>query len=119
MGAFDVAFPALAQTLVGTFGTEVRVEIITNVGYDPATRKASAVPGSLYVTGVIESYNVGELGDQVKATDYKVHVAAADLNRVPKNGDHVLVSGATMRVVSVRTEYAGGAAALYTMQVRG
>ena len=119
MGALDSGMANLAQNLVCAFGTSVKVEAVLNVGYDPATRSASVVPAPETVNGVLESYNDSEIGDTVKRTDYKLHLAALDVTKPPKNGDHVVVNGNTMRVVSVRTEWAGGTAALYTCQVRG
>lgn len=119
MGALDRAFPKVAQKLVKAFGTSVTVQILSVSSYDPATRAATTSTASTTLDGVLERYHFSELGDQVKDTDYKLHIAANQITTQPKNGDLAVVNGNTMRIESVMTEYAGGTAALYTLQVRG
>jgi len=87
-------------------------------GYDPATRAASPSSATEYVNGVLENYGAREVGGLVKAGDVRIHIAARDMTEAPSTGDEVRVAGVTRRVVSVRTEYAGGTHALYTLQAR-
>lgn len=115
--ALGSVFRDLAVTLSDQFGREVVVTIAQPSAYNPATRTASKAETEATVNGVMGTYTVDQLSDQIHQNDFPVWIPARDIDR-PEPGDLVKVDDVRGRIVNVNALYSGLLPALYEVQVR-
>lgn len=113
----DHVFRDLAVNLSQNFGKQVTVTVSGPSGYDPSTRTATKSETDTDVYGVIGTYTVDQIGDQIHQNDFPVWVPARDITR-PEPGDLIKVDDVRGRVVNVKAYYSGMQTALYEVQVR-
>ena len=71
------------------------------------------------VTGVVSDFKDAQVdGEQIKAGDRKVLLAAADLTVVPAPGDQLIDGSTTLQVLDSKRIKPGGTDILYTIQAR-
>lgn len=107
----------VATELITAFGKSVEVTIVGPAAYNPSTRSATRNETATTVQGVLGNYDARQIGGTVERNDFPLWIDAPSIDR-PAPGDMVTVDGARMKVISVRTTYAGSLPALYELQVR-
>ena len=111
--------PAVAR-LVERAGTALTLRRDGPPGYDPVTGQVTETSSETAVIGVVEDVEIGHSDGLVRRGDRMVTLAADALGdgADPAPGDAVILQGASHRVVSVASVWAGDRAVLHRLHVR-
>ncbi len=119
MGLLDAPIRAVSKSLLGTFGTSVKIRQVTVGAYNTTTGAPATSTEDVTVKGLLEQYAGHEIGDAIKVGDRKLTIAASSLTFTPGTEEQVLIGQETYRVIRVEQILATDQAALFVMQIRG
>ncbi len=95
---------SVASKLMGKFGGDVTIRIVTPGAYNTSTGAIVETVSDTAIKGVLEDVRVREVNDLIQAGDKRLIIAALDLNgTVPDTGDRVVIGGVTHQIIRVDT----------------
>lgn len=117
MGVLD-GLRAVADGVLGTFGTDVTLTTHSTLTYTVSTGTPGSTTASSTVPAVVTSWKWHERRPEIRETDMKLILAAADVDARPDVDDTVTLNSKLYRIVDVRDVRATDQSALYICNIR-
>lgn len=99
-------------------GTVATFRTVALGAYTPSTGVQAETPTDTTIRGILESYELDELTEQINVDDRKYTVSAGSFSAVPTTEDRVVIGGVTYEIVRVFRFEKRGAADHYILQLR-
>jgi len=93
----------VASTIIGKFGGDVTVRIVTSGTYNTTSGTIGENVSDIETKGVLEDVNLREANDLVQAGDKRLTVAADDLATAPETKDRVVIGSVVHQIIRVET----------------
>ena len=93
----------VASTIIGKFGGDVTVRIVTAGAYDTSDGTVAETESDTTIKGILEDVNLREVNELVQAGDKRLTVAADDLTTAPETKDRVVISSVVHQIIRVET----------------
>ena len=93
----------VASTIIGKFGGDVTIRLVTAGSYNTTTGVISQSNSDTDVKGVLEDVALREVNGLVQAGDKRLTVAASDLTTAPETKDVVLINSVVHQIIAVQT----------------
>ena len=93
----------VASTIIGKFGGDVTVRIVTAGAYDTSDGTVAETESDTTIKGILEDVNLREVNELVQAGDKRLTVAADDLTTAPETKDRVVISSVVHQIIAVQT----------------
>ena len=93
----------VASTIIGKFGGDVTVRIVTAGSYNTTTGTVGESVSDTEIKGVLEDVTSREANGLIQAGDKRLTVAADDLTSAPKTKDKVVISSVVHQIITVQT----------------
>ena len=93
----------VASTIIGKFGGDVTVRIVTSGTYNTTSGTIGESVSDIETKGVLEDVNLRKANDLVLAGDKRLTVAADDLATAPGTKDRVVIGSVVHQIIRVET----------------
>ena len=93
----------VASTIIGKFGGDVTVRIVTSGTYNTTSGTIGENVSDIETKGVLEDVNLRKANDLVQAGDKRLTVAADDLATAPETKDRVVIGSVVHQIIRVET----------------
>jgi hypothetical protein len=93
----------VASTIIGKFGGDVTVRIVTAGAYDTSDGTVAETESDTTIKGILEDVNLREVNELVQAGDKRLTVAADDLTTAPETKDRVVIGSVVHQIIRVET----------------
>ena len=93
----------VASTIIGKFGGDVTIRLVTAGSYNTTTGVISQSNSDTDVKGVLEDVALREVNGLIQAGDKRLTVAASDLTTAPETKDVVLINSVVHQIIAVQT----------------
>lgn len=108
----------VANKVVGKFGGDVTVRVITAGTYNAATGQINQGASDTTIKGVLSVVGARETNELVQAGDKRLTVAAAALTTPPSTKDQILIGGVVHQIIAVNTTEQANAAVVHELVLR-
>ena len=108
----------VASTIIGKFGGDVTVRIVTAGDYNTTTGAITESASDTTVSGILEDVNLREVNELVQAGDKRLTVAADDLATAPETKDRVVIGGVVHQIIRVETTEQDNTAIIHELILR-
>ena len=93
----------VASTIIGKFGGDVTIRLVTAGSYNTTTGVISQSNSDTDVKGVLEDVALREVNELIQAGDKRLTVAADDFATAPETKDKVVISSVVHQIITVET----------------
>ena len=93
----------VASTIIGKFGGDVTIRLVTAGSYNTTTGVISQSNSDTDVKGILEDVALREVNELIQAGDKRLTVAADDFATAPETKDVVLINSVVHQIVRVKT----------------
>ena len=93
----------VASTIIGKFGGDVTIRLVTAGSYNTTTGVISQTNDDTDVKGVLEDVELREVNELIQAGDKRLTVAADDFATAPETKDVVLINSVVHQIIAVQT----------------
>lgn len=108
----------VASTIIGKFGGDVTVRIVTAGSYNTTTGAITESESDTTVAGILEDVNLREVNELVQAGDKRLTVAADDLATAPETKDRVVIGSVVHQIIRVETTEQDNTAIIHELILR-
>lgn len=116
--ALSSSLRKVANKVVGKFGGDVTVRIVTSGTYNAQTGTVGESESDTTVKGVLSDVALREVNELVQAGDKRLVIAASAVTTAPKPKDRVVIAGVVHQVVQVNTTEQDNTAIVYELVLR-
>ena len=95
----------VASTIIGKFGGDVTIRLVTAGSYNTTTGVISQSNSDTDVKGVLEDVELREVNELIQAGDKRLIVAAKELTTAPETKDRVVISSIVYQIIRVETTF--------------
>ena len=93
----------VASTIIGKFGGDVTIRLVTAGSYNTTTGVISQSNSDTDVKGILEDVALREVNELIQAGDKRLTVAADDFATAPETKDMVLINSVVHQIIAVQT----------------
>ena len=93
----------VASTIIGKFGGDVTIRLVTAGSYNTTTGVISQTNDDTDVKGILEDVALREVNELIQAGDKRLTVAADDFATAPETKDVVLINSVVHQIIAVQT----------------
>ena len=93
----------VASTIIGKFGGDVTIRLVTAGSYNTTTGVISQTNDDTDVKGILEDVALREVNELIQAGDKRLTVAADDFATAPETKDVVLINSVVHQIIRVET----------------
>jgi len=108
----------VANKVVGKFGGDVTVRIVTGGSYNTTTGAITESESDATVKGVLSDVALREVNELVQAGDKRLVIAASAVTTAPETKDRIVISSVVHQVIQVNTTEQDNTAIVYELILR-
>lgn len=116
--ALSSSLRKVANKVVGKFGGDVSVRIITAGTYNTADGTINQSASDTTIKGVLSSVNASEVNELVEASDKRLTIAASAVTTAPTPKDQIVISSVVHQIIQVTTNEQDNTAITYELLLR-
>jgi hypothetical protein len=116
--ALSSSLRKVANKVVGKFGGDVTVRIVTGGSYNTTTGAITESESDTTVKGVLSDVALREVNELVQAGDKRLVIAASAVTTAPETKDRIVISSVVHQVIQVNTTEQDNTAIVYELILR-
>jgi len=116
--ALSSSLRKVANKVVGKFGGDVTVRIVTGGSYNTTTGAITESESNATVKGVLSDVAMREVNELVQAGDKRLVIAASAVTTAPETKDRIVISSVVHQVIQVNTTEQDNTAIVYELILR-
>lgn len=116
--ALSSSLRKVANKVVGKFGGDVTVRIVTGGSYNTTTGAITESESDTTVKGVLSDVALREVNELVQAGDKRLVIAASAVTTAPETKDRIVIGSVVHQVIQVNTTEQDNTAIVYELILR-
>ena len=116
--ALSSSLRKVANKVVGKFGGDVTVRIVTGGSYNTTTGAITESESDTTVKGVLSDVALREVNELVQAGDKRLVIAASAVTTAPETKDRIVIGSMVHQVIQVNTTEQDNTAIVYELILR-
>lgn len=116
--ALSASLRKVANKVVGKFGGDVTVRIVTGGSYDTSTGSITESAADATIKGVLTDVSLREVNELVQAGDKRLTIAASAVTTAPETKDRIVISSVVHQIIQVNTIEQDNTAIVYELILR-
>jgi len=116
--ALSSSLRKVANKVVGKFGGDVTVRIVTGGSYNTTTGAITESESDATVKGVLSDVALREVNELVQAGDKRLVIAASAVTTAPETKDRIVIGSVVHQVIQVNTTEQDNTAIVYELILR-
>jgi len=116
--ALSSSLRKVANKVVGKFGGDVTVRIVTGGSYNTTTGAITESESDSTVKGVLSDVSLKEVNELIQAGDKRLLIAAAAVSTAPETKDRVVISSVVHQIIQVNITEQANTAIVYELILR-
>ena len=116
--ALSSSLRKVANKVVGKFGGDVTVRIVTGGSYNTTTGAITESESDATVKGVLSDVALREVNELVQAGDKRLVIAASAVTTAPETKDRIVIGSVVHQVIQVNTTEQDNTAIVYKLILR-
>jgi hypothetical protein len=117
MSALSTSLQKVAKTIIGKFGGDVTVRIVSAGSYNTTTGAINETESDDEIKGVLTDVSLREVNELVQAGDKRLTIAAT-ANGAPETKDRVVIGSVVHQIIQVNTVEQDNEAIVYELILR-
>lgn len=116
--ALSTGLRKVASKVVGKFGGDVTVRIVTAGTYNTTDGTVNQSNSDTTVKGVLTDINLRETNELIQAGDKRLGIAASAVTTAPETKDQVVINSVVHQIIQVITTEQDNTAIVYELILR-